>query len=49
MLKYSTQTRFPETGNVTIEVNPSASEKFEVLMRKPYWAGDFEISVNGDI
>jgi hypothetical protein len=47
-VEFTTQTTFPEAGNVNIEVNPSASEKFEVLLRKPYWAGDFEISVNGE-
>lgn len=47
-VEFTTQTTFPETGNVIIEVNPSATEKFEVLLRKPYWAGDFEISVNGE-
>ncbi|TCC88724.1 hypothetical protein EZ428_19000 [Pedobacter frigiditerrae] len=46
-VEFITKTTFPEAGNATIEVNPSSSSKFEVLLRKPYWAGSFSISVNG--
>lgn len=47
LVEFTTQTTFPNNGDVTIEVNPSVNSKFEVLLRKPYWAGDFKITVNG--
>ncbi|MFD2285892.1 beta-L-arabinofuranosidase domain-containing protein [Pedobacter petrophilus] len=46
-VEFTTKTTFPENGDVTIEVNPSVSGKFEVLLRKPYWAADYKLSVNG--
>ncbi|TCD28377.1 hypothetical protein EZ456_06765 [Pedobacter psychrodurus] len=47
LVEFTTQTSFPENGDVTINVNPAVNSKFEVLLRKPYWAGDFKIAVNG--
>ncbi|OAQ39799.1 hypothetical protein A5893_09485 [Pedobacter psychrophilus] len=44
---FNTKTSFPENGNISIEVNPSNSQKFEVLLRKPYWATDYKVSING--
>lgn len=46
-VEFTTKTTFPENGNVSIIVNPAATEKFEVLLRKPYWAEEFKITVNG--
>ena len=44
---FTTKTSFPENVNVTIEVDPSVKTAFDVLLRKPYWAADFKVSVNG--
>jgi DUF1680 family protein len=44
---FVTETKFPENGKVSISVNPSVKEAFAVLLRKPYWAADFTITVNG--
>ena len=44
---FITKTSFPENGNVTIEVDPSVKTTFDVLLRKPYWASNFKVSVNG--
>ncbi|MBC8032886.1 MAG: glycoside hydrolase family 127 protein [Chitinophagaceae bacterium] len=46
-VEFTTRTTFPEEGAVTIEVDPAAEEKFEVLLRKPYWAANFKIAING--
>ncbi len=46
-VEFITTTTFPEEGNVTITVNPSAIAAFEVLLRKPYWADDFIVAING--
>lgn len=46
-VEFITRTTFPEEGNVTIEVQPSAKTAFEILLRRPYWADDFTVSVNG--
>jgi DUF1680 family protein len=44
---FITKTTFPEHGNVSIEVNPTNKEKFEVLLRKPYWAENYTLNING--
>ncbi len=44
---FETTTNFPEDGDISITVNPSVSAAFNVLLRKPYWAEDFTIAVNG--
>jgi len=46
-VEFITKTTFPEEGNVTIDVQPSAKTAFEILLRKPYWADDFTVSING--
>jgi DUF1680 family protein len=46
-VEFITKTTFPEDGNVTIDVEPSAKTAFEILLRKPYWADDFKVSING--
>lgn len=43
---FITHTHFPALGNVKIVVNPSKSAKFKILLRKPYWADEFVVSVN---
>jgi DUF1680 family protein len=47
-VEFVTHTHFPAEGKVEITVNPSKSAKFKVLLRKPYWAADFTISVNNE-
>lgn len=47
LVEFITQTKFPEAGDVTIEVNPAAKEKFAVLLRYPHWSSDFTVKVNG--
>lgn len=44
---FETTTNFPQDGDISITVNPSSTTPFNVLLRKPYWAGDFTVSVNG--
>ncbi|MEJ7821103.1 MAG: beta-L-arabinofuranosidase domain-containing protein [Chitinophagaceae bacterium] len=46
-VEFITKTTFPEEGNVTIDVQPANKVAFEVMLRKPYWADDFTVSVNG--
>jgi DUF1680 family protein len=46
-VEFITKTTFPEEGNVTIKVEPSVKTAFEILLRKPYWADDFTVSING--
>jgi DUF1680 family protein len=46
-VEFNTTTSFPEDGIVSIQVNPTTKEKFTVLLRKPYWAANFKIAVNG--
>jgi len=46
-VEFATKTIFPEDGNVTIQVNPSSATAFEIALRKPYWAQDFTVKVNG--
>lgn len=46
-VEFTTTTRFPAEGDVTIAVNPATPDNFAVLLRKPYWAADFKVTVNG--
>ncbi|MFC3559283.1 beta-L-arabinofuranosidase domain-containing protein [Pedobacter jamesrossensis] len=48
-VEFATKTTFPENGNVSITVNPTSKQIFEVLLRKPYWAAAFRIAVNGKV
>lgn len=44
---FVTQTTFPQAGKVTITVNPATASTFKVLLRVPYWAANYKVSVNG--
>jgi DUF1680 family protein len=46
-VEFITHTQFPADGKVSITVIPSRSANFRILLRKPYWADDFTITVNG--
>ncbi len=47
LVEFITETSFPSNGSVLIKVNPEKSTKFSVLFRKPYWAENFILKVNG--
>jgi DUF1680 family protein len=44
---FTTTTNFPTDGNIAIDVNTDSPSKFAVGFRKPYWANDFIVLVNG--
>ena len=44
---FVTDTKFPENGDISITINPEKKGKFEVLLRKPYWADAMKVEVNG--
>jgi DUF1680 family protein len=46
-VEFITRSSFPERGKLSIEVWPSAIKKFDLLFRRPYWAGEFAVSING--
>ena len=47
LVSFSTGTDFLQQGNVDITVNPAAEAAFDILLRKPYWATNFTVAVNG--
>ncbi len=47
MASFTTTTSFPADGAVTITANESSAKAYPVQFRKPYWATDFSLSVNG--
>lgn len=47
LVSFSTGTDFLQQGRVDITVNPAAEAEFGILLRKPYWAKDFTVAVNG--
>jgi hypothetical protein len=46
-VKMHIDTRYPETGSVSIAVNPSASATFNVQLYVPSWCSGFSASVGG--
>ena len=44
---FTTVTNFPADGNITIHIDKAASAACTINFRKPYWAADFSILVNG--
>jgi DUF1680 family protein len=46
-VSFTTTTNFPSDGNVSIHVDESISTAYPIVFRKPYWAGNFSISING--
>jgi hypothetical protein len=44
---FTTTTAFPADGAVTITAKESSTKAYSVQFRKPYWATDFSLSVNG--
>ena len=48
-VKFTTESSFPEKGNAKITVAISKPTSFSVLLRKPYWATNFVVKVNGII
>lgn len=46
-VSFTTSTAFPSDGNISIDVNAEGVSKFPVGFRKPYWAENFTVLVNG--
>ncbi len=46
-IQFSTESGFPVEGNAKIMVTTSSPVNLPVLFRKPYWAKDFVLKVNG--
>lgn len=46
-VQFITTTGFPANGDVVITVDPAASSTFTVMLRKPYWAKNLRLAVNG--
>jgi len=44
---FSTVTNFPADGRVSINVDKTTVTPFTLDFRRPYWAGDFSIAING--
>jgi len=44
---FETKTDYPKNGNVDITVKLEKAEKFELLIRNPYWSKNTALSVNG--
>ncbi|MHA4847302.1 glycoside hydrolase family 127 protein [Flavitalea antarctica] len=47
MANFTTTTAFPADGNITITANVSSAKAYSVHFRKPWWATDFALTVNG--
>ncbi len=45
---FTTATNFPADGAVKITVDETPSSTYTLAFRKPYWAGDFTMSINGE-
>lgn len=46
-VSYTTVTNFPADGNVSVNVNTGSQTAYAIEFRKPYWAKDFSIAING--
>ncbi|GAB1416810.1 glycoside hydrolase family 127 protein [Paludibacter sp.] len=46
-VEISQTTNYPWDGNVTIDIQPQKSEKFEIKLRVPDWCKHFTVHVNG--
>ncbi len=47
LISFTTNRDFLKQGDVDISVNTRAKAPFSVLLRKPYWADKFTVSING--
>ncbi len=47
-LSFTTITKFPADGNINIKVNADKPVQTPINFRKPYWANEFSIIVNGE-
>lgn len=47
-ITFTTTTDFPKNGLISIKVNTPKSVATAVNFRKPYWATDFSIAINGE-
>lgn len=43
---FTSETRFPQQGNVMITLNSTKATKFKLNLRIPYWAQDFTVLIN---
>jgi len=46
-VSFTTTTNFPTDGNIAINIDKAATVAYAIDFRKPYWAADFSILVNG--
>ncbi|MBC7887870.1 MAG: glycoside hydrolase family 127 protein [Ferruginibacter sp.] len=46
-VSFTTVTNFPSEGNISISVDKSITAAYPIDFRKPYWAEDFSIIING--
>lgn len=44
---FKTNNDFLKQGNITISVDPATASAFSIMFRKPYWAEDFTVAING--
>jgi DUF1680 family protein len=47
LIQFNTKSSFPQSGTISIEVSPSLSQNFSLVLRKPYWSDAFAVSING--
>ncbi|MGN0149515.1 MAG: beta-L-arabinofuranosidase domain-containing protein [Clostridia bacterium] len=45
---FETETEYPKSREIKIEINSEQPEEFELLIRNPYWSGETEIYVNDE-
>lgn len=46
---FTTSSKLPESGEIYIHVDASPAAMYELAFRRPYWASDFKIAVNGKL
>jgi DUF1680 family protein len=44
---FTTVTNFPADGRIQITVDETTSASYTLVFRKPYWAKDFSVAING--